>query len=125
MAGAGGWGNRVKGVVLIGPDVEGSLEFRIMEILGFSPKSHIFSVASALNDAAGIPAFFLHGEKDTGSAAPALAASAGEPKRITIVPGANHHFSGHEDEMRAALLEGADWLRRQQPAPRESAPKTP
>jgi len=125
VAGAGGWGGRVKGLVLIGPDEEGSLEFRIMEMLGFRPKSHIFSVASALKDSAGIPAFFLHGEKDSGSAAPALAAGAGEPKKISVVPGANHHFSGHEEEMRIALLEGVDWLRRQKPAHTETAPHTP
>jgi type IV secretory pathway VirJ component len=125
VAGAGGWGARVKGLVLIGPDEEGSLEFRLLEMFGYRPKDHVFSVAGALKDASGVPAFFLHGEKDGDSAAPALASGAAEPRKITIVPGANHHFSGHEDELRTALIEGIDWLRRQKPAPSSAAPDPP
>jgi len=116
VAGAGGWEGRVQGLALIGPDETGSLEFRLLEMFGFDPKDHIFSVAGALKDAAGYPVFFLHGEKDSGSAAPSLMESASEPKKLTVVPGANHHFTGHDDEMRTALLEGIDWLSRQGPS---------
>jgi type IV secretory pathway VirJ component len=113
VAGAGGWGDRLRGMILIGPDETGSLEFRIMEIMGFSPKDHVFSVAEALRSAAGVPVLFLHGEKDSNSAAPALATSAGEPKRIAVIPGADHHYSGKEEDLRRALLEGLDWIRSQ------------
>jgi len=118
VAGAGGWGDRLKGMVMIGPDETGSLEFRILEIMGFSAKDHIFSVAEALKSAAGVPVVFLHGEKDSSSAAPSLATGAGEPKKITIVPGANHHYSGREEDLRRALIDGLEWIRSQKrPAP--------
>jgi len=118
VAGAGGWGDRLRGMILIGPDETGSLEFRILEIMGFSPKDHIFSVAEALRSSAGVPVLFLHGEKDSSSAAPALVGGAGEPKKIAVVPGADHHYSGKEEGLRRALIEGIEWIRSQRrPAP--------
>jgi type IV secretory pathway VirJ component len=125
VAGAGGWGDRLRGLILIGPDETGSLEFRIMEIMGFSPKDHIFSVAEALKSAAGVPVLFLHGEKDSNSAAPALATSAGEPKRIAVIPGADHHYSGKEEDLRRALLEGLDWIRSQKRPASQDVQKDP
>jgi alpha/beta superfamily hydrolase len=89
-----------------------------MEILGFNPKDHIFAVSDALASAAGVPVMFLHGEKDTTSSAPALVAGASEPRKITIVSGADHHFAGQEELLRNALIEGLDWIRSQKrPAP--------
>jgi type IV secretory pathway VirJ component len=125
VAGAGGWGDRLRGLILIGPDETGSLEFRIMEIMGFSPKDHIFSVAEALKSASGVPVLFLHGEKDSNSAAPALATSAGEPKRIAVIPGADHHYSGKEEDLRRALLEGLDWIRSQKRPASQDVQKDP
>lgn len=116
VAGAGGWNDRVLGMILMGPDATGSLQFRILEIMGFEPKEHIFSVADALATARGVPVLFLHGEKDTDSAAPSLVAGAGEPKRIVIVPGADHHFSGKEDALHAEILGALDWIRAQRGA---------
>lgn len=110
IAGAGGWGRRIAGIVMIGPDAMGSLEFRVSEILGMEAKDHVFKVADALASVAGIPVLFLHGAKDGESAAPALHEAASRPKKIVIVPEAGHHFSGKEDLLRAALLEGLAWL---------------
>ncbi len=110
IGGAGGWGGRIRGLVMIGPDENGSLEYRVTEMLGFSYKEHSFPVAEALRSAAGIPTLFIHGEKDGWSAAPKLAGAAAEPKKLIVVPRATHHFSGHEEDLRAALREGMRWL---------------
>ncbi|HEU4403553.1 MAG TPA: AcvB/VirJ family lysyl-phosphatidylglycerol hydrolase [Candidatus Polarisedimenticolia bacterium] len=110
IAGAGGWNGRIGGMVMLGPDETGSLEFRFSELLGFDPKDHTFPVADALRSASGIPALFIHGGKDAGSAAPALLARTAEPKKLIVVPGADHHFSGREEGLRAALHEGMEWI---------------
>src|SRR5262249_10260850 len=104
------------------PDAIGSLEFRILEMFGFNPKEHVFAVSDALASAAGIPVFFLHGEKDSDSAAPALAASSAEPRKITIVSGADHHFGGQEEMLRRGLVEGVEWILTQK---RPGAPADP
>jgi type IV secretory pathway VirJ component len=110
IAGAAGWGGRVRGQLLIGPDENGSLQYRITEMLGINYKAHSFAVADALRSAAGIPTVFIHGEKDGWSAAPKLFAAASEPRRLFSIPGATHHFGGHEDELRAALRDGMAWI---------------
>lgn len=110
LSGAGGWGKRVHGMLMLGPDKTGSLAFRFSEMLGFEQKDHVFSVADALRDAAGIPVAMIHGEKDPDSDAPELSAQAVEPKRLITVPGADHHFSGHEVQLRAALIEALEWI---------------
>ena len=110
LAGAGGWNPRPRGLVMIGPDETGSLQFRYTELLGFQPTEHIFSVAEALKSAAGIPVLIVHGEKDSSSAAPVLAAHAGDPKKLLTIEGANHHFSGREEQLRKALVEGIEWV---------------
>jgi len=110
LAGDGGWNRRLRGLVMIGPDETGSLQFRFTELLGFQPADHIFPVAEALKSAAGIPILFVHGEKDPSSAAPLLASRAGDPKKLLLVAGANHHFSGREEQLRKALLEGIEWI---------------
>lgn len=112
VAGAGGWAGRIRGLVMIGPDESGSLEFRISELLGLRPDSHTFPVAEALRSTAGIPTLFVHGAQDSDSAAPLLIEGASEPKKLLIVPGAGHHFAHHTDELQAALVEGLAWLRK-------------
>lgn len=111
VAGAKGWGRRVQGLVMVSPDETGSLEFRLSELLGFDSKEHVFSVASALRDVAGVPALLLHGGQDTKSAAELLAEGASPPKHLVVVEGANHHFTGREDALRKQLLAGLEWIR--------------
>lgn len=110
IAGAGAWGDRIRGLVMIGPDETGSLEFRFSELLGFDSTHHVFRVSEALRSAAGIPVLFLHGDKDSSSAALSLLNAASEPKKLLVVSRADHHFSGREDELREALREGLLWL---------------
>lgn len=110
VAGARGWDENLVGLVLIGPDETGSLEYRIREMLRIQPTAHVFSVAAALESAENLPVLFLHGGKDKVSAAPALAERFRGAKKLVVIPEAGHHFSGHEAEARAALLEGVEWL---------------
>ena len=106
IAGVGAHGPRIAGLVLIGPDEQGSLEARVVEILGFAPKAHTFDTAKALADVRPIPVLFVHGGSDDDSAAPALAAGYAGPKALAVVAGAKHHFAGHEDELKRAVLDG-------------------
>lgn len=101
---------RVAALVMIGPDKQGSLQFRVSEMMGFVPKDHVFDTAVALADAAGVPALFVHGGSDRSSSAPELAAGFAGRKELIVVPGATHHFSGHEDELERALTEGLSRL---------------
>ncbi len=122
IAGSGGWDRRIAGLVMLGPDEIGSLEFRVLEIFGFSEKNHVFPVADALASARGFPLLFIHGGKDPHSDAPPLFEKAPEPKRILTVPGSDHHFSGHEEDLRTTLVQGLDWLLQASPPPPSAAP---
>jgi len=110
IGGAAGWGGRVKGLLLIGPDENGSLAFRYTEMIGIKYKDHAFSVTEALKSSAGIPTVFIHGSKDGWSKAPELHGATAEPKKLIVIPDATHHFGGHKEELRAALREGMEWL---------------
>jgi type IV secretory pathway VirJ component len=110
VAGADGRAFDVAAMVLIGPDLKGSLEARVTEILGFAPKAHTFDTAGALTDAHAVPVLFVHGGKDENSAAPKLAAAFPGKKALAVIPGASHHFAGHEDELKRAIVDGIEQL---------------
>lgn len=82
IAGAENKDPRIAALVMIGPDRVGSLEARVIEILGWTARSHTFDTARA------------------------LAASFAGRKTLSVVPGASHHFSGHEAEFRQAVVDG-------------------
>ena len=106
IAGAKGQRSRIAALIMIGPDPRGSLEARVTEIFGYAPKDHTFDTAAALADALTIPVLFVHGGKDDDSSAPALSAGFAGPKALAVVPGATHHFAGHEAEARRAVIDG-------------------
>jgi len=110
IAGAPGRPPAAAALVLVGPDLKGSLEARISEILGLASDAHTFDTAAALRDAAAVPVLFIHGGSDRSSAAPALASGFTGKKELIVVPGATHHFAGHEEELRRALIDGLDRL---------------
>jgi uncharacterized protein len=61
----------------------------------------------------GIPKLFLSGDQDKYASKTELiqaAAVAAEPKRVALVPGADHFFTGHLERMQSAL---AGWLKEQ------------
>jgi type IV secretory pathway VirJ component len=120
IAGAGGWDNRLAGLVMLGPDLVGSLQFRILEIMGMEQKDHVFPVGEALASVKGVPILFIHGGKDPHSDAPPLFEKAPDPKKLLTVPESDHHFSGHEEDLRSTLEQGLVWLL--SPAPTPAAP---
>ncbi|HEV8336623.1 MAG TPA: AcvB/VirJ family lysyl-phosphatidylglycerol hydrolase [Candidatus Polarisedimenticolia bacterium] len=118
---AGAWTGRspIAGLVMLGPDEVGSLQFRVLEIFGFDEKDHVFSVAEALATVKAVPILFLHGDEDAHSDAVALFRRAPDPKKLIHVSGSDHHFAGHEDDLRARLTEGLAWLLQ---VPRKNSP---
>ncbi len=106
IAGAARRSERIAGLLMIGPDLRGSLEARVTEIMGFTPKDHVFDTAKALADTRAVPVLFVHGGADSNSAAPQLAAGFAGSKTLRVVPGATHHFAGHEDELRRTVIDG-------------------
>ena len=62
-----------------------------------------------------LPKLFLSGDLDRFATAAELArihSSAAEPKKLVLIPGADHFFTGHLDEMQQAL---SGWLKEQLP----------
>lgn len=60
-----------------------------------------------------LPKLFLSGDRDQFAPAAQLAqvaASAADPKRLVLLPGADHFFTGHLEAMQSAL---AGWLKEQ------------
>jgi len=55
------------------------------------------------------PIAFIHGDRDTVAPLAGLHALV-DPKRIRVIPGADHFFDQHLDDLRAALLECASSL---------------
>jgi type IV secretory pathway VirJ component len=110
VAGGGGWGDRIAGLIMLGPDDVGSLQFRVLEIMGFEQHDHIFQVSEALASSRGIPVLFIHGGDDENSSAPHLAEAASSPKKLLTIPKADHHFNGREGDLRRCLVEGVEWL---------------
>jgi len=106
VGGAANRDPRIAALLMIGPDKIGSLEFRVSEMMGFVPKDHVFDTAGALAGAVGVPTLFVHGGSDKSSSAPELHAGFAGRKELIVIPGATHHLSGHEDELRRALTEG-------------------
>jgi len=109
---AGAWTGKspIAGLVMLGPDEVGSLQFRVLEVFGFSQDDHVFSVAEALATVKAVPILFLHGDEDAHSDAVSLFGRAPDPKKLIHVTGSDHHFAGHEDDLRARLAEGLAWL---------------
>lgn len=110
IAGAEAWEGPLAGLVMFGPDRVGSLEFRFAEMLGIPQSDHVFDVEKALAGLSGVPILFVHGENDHESDAPTLAQTYGGPKELVSIAGANHHFSGREDELHRSLLAGLERL---------------
>ena len=117
VAGGEGWGSRVAGLLMLGPDDVGSLEFRLLEIMGFEQHDHIFKVSDALASIGRIPVVFIYGGADDTTSAVSLARTAPCPNKLVRVPKGDHHFNGKEAELRRSLREGVEWLLRETPHP--------
>jgi type IV secretory pathway VirJ component len=125
IAGGEGWNSRIAGLIMLGPDEVGSLQFRVLEVFGFEEHEHIFQVSDALTSARGIPLLFIHGGADPHSSAPHLADAAPPPKKILTVPESDHHFTGHEEDLKRVLAEGVKWLLQTHQGPKAVPRETP
>lgn len=117
IAGGEGWGSRIAGLLMLGPDAVGSLQFRLLEIMGFEEHDHIFQVSDALASIGKIPVVFIYGGADETTSAASLAEGASCPKKVVKVPEGDHHFNGKELELRRSLKEGVEWLLSPTPHP--------
>lgn len=83
----------------------GSRDSRVRALLSMGlPLAHM-SDTSFLNDCVK-PRLFLQGENDEFGAAPQITALVDrlpEPRSLVVVPGADHYFTGHLDEVHAAV----------------------
>lgn len=72
-----------------------------------------FEVKPLLPGVAPAPLWMIHGTEDEYTARVAarrLFETAGEPKRLEEIQGANHRFDGHTDEMYQSVRKGLKWV---------------
>ena len=77
------------------------------------PDQPSFAVKPLLPRVAPAPLWMIHGAQDeytTPEVARSLFDVASEPKRIEEIPGANHRFDGHQDELYISLKKGLAWI---------------
>ena len=72
-----------------------------------------FTVKPLLPAVAPTPIWMIHGSEDeytTPQAALGLFHFASEPKQMEEIPGANHRFDGHQDDLYRSLKKGLAWV---------------
>ena len=77
------------------------------------PDQPAFAVRPLLSASSPVPLWFIHGSEDEYTAldtARSLFRSAGEPKHMEEIQGANHRFEGHQSELFQALQRGLSWI---------------
>ncbi len=110
------------GVLLIGLPRTGVLGWRwkddVTYVTKAEPDEPKFQTSGYLAEIAPLPLCVVQGGADEYTPAATLAQlyqGASSPKRLFVVPGANHNFSGHESEFYARLQEGLEWIEQSQP----------
>jgi fermentation-respiration switch protein FrsA (DUF1100 family) len=112
----------VAGVVALGlPDVN-ELGWRWKDALSYlthaTPAEPTFSAAAIASRLAPAPLAAIHATHDEFVPLPEvqrILAAAREPKRLWVVPAADHRFSDSLPELDARLLEALAWVRQQGP----------
>jgi alpha/beta superfamily hydrolase len=102
----------------IGPTAGATMNVRAIAALGLPMRSGAVGSNAQVYDygylaQCPIPKLFLSGDNDQFATKAELieaAAGAAEPKHLALVPGADHFFTGHLDEMQRAL---SGWLKEQ------------
>lgn len=77
------------------------------------PNQPTFAVKPLIPNVVPTPLWMIHGANDEYTSLEverALFHSAGEPKRYAEIDGADHRFSGHEDELYRSLKAGLAWI---------------
>jgi hypothetical protein len=84
----------------------GAEDDRVSTLIGVAPALHMYDFSAVL--ASTKPKYFVQGESDEICPLPHMEAffdELQEPKRLVVVPGANHLFSGRVEEVGGALVE--------------------
>lgn len=119
VAAAAGLGARtpIHGVITLGLPESGVLGWDWKATLAVvahrEPDQPAFAVKPLLSSSPPVPMWFIHGTEDEYTAltaARALFRSAGEPKHMEEISGANHRFEGHQSELYQALQRGLTWI---------------
>jgi fermentation-respiration switch protein FrsA (DUF1100 family) len=114
--------NVFRGLLLIGLPRSGVLGWRWKDDLSYVTKSEPdeprFETVGYLRELAPLPICVVQGGNDEYTPPQAIASlyqDASSPKRLLVVAGAHHNFSGHESEFYARLQEGLEWIEHSQP----------
>ena len=84
----------------------GAEDDRVSTLIGIAPALHMYDFSAVLTSTK--PKYFVQGESDEICPLPHMQAffdELPEPKRLVVVPGANHLFSGRVEEVGRALDE--------------------
>ena len=84
----------------------GAADDRVCTLIGIAPALHMYDFSAVL--ASTKPKYFVQGESDEICPLPHMEAffdELQEPKRLVVVPGANHLFSGRVEEVGRALVD--------------------
>lgn len=107
----------IQGVVTLGLPESGVLGWDWKATLAIvarrEPDLPTFQVKPLLPLASPVPVWMIHGTEDeytTSEAARSLFQAASEPKRLEEIPGANHRFDAHQDELHRSLKKGLAWV---------------
>ena len=77
------------------------------------PDQPKFAIKPLLQTGTRAPLWMIHGTKDeytTPETARGLFQAAAQPKKLEEIPGANHRFDGHLEELYRSMKEGMEWL---------------
>jgi len=103
------WGTQLKAC----RGQEASADMRALALLGLPTQSDVREYQYTFLQDCILPKLFLSGDRDSFAPAAQLAqvaASAAEPKRLVLIPGADHFFTGQLEPMQHTL---SSWLKEQ------------
>jgi alpha/beta superfamily hydrolase len=83
----------------------GARDDRVTTLIGIAPALHMYDFSAVTQTAK--PKYFVQGERDELCPLPHMQAFFDEllpPKRLAVVPGANHLFNGQVEEVGAAIV---------------------
>jgi type IV secretory pathway VirJ component len=103
--------NGVLGVLLIAPDKDGAAVFRVAVQLKMAvPEEEAFDVAEEVRRMPSLPAVLMQGAQDAAAQATALHAQVRGPRRLLIVPGADHQFKAVRETYLEQVSAALRWI---------------
>lgn len=112
--------SKVAGLIGLGMPDEAELGWRLRDAVIYItkglPREPLFSTAAVIGRVAPLPVAAIHSTKDEYvpvDEVTRVMARAGEPKRLWLIDGENHRFSGKEQELQQKLLDAIAWVQSQ------------